>query len=318
MSKYLGDFALGQTVRTFFSTGAANGGRVDFSNALETADVRVYKNGSTTQRASEAGYTVTSGFDSMVGGHYVAIDTSDNTDAGFFVAGADYAIWLYPDETVDSQSVAACIAEFSIENRFPFMTSLPALSVGSIPLLGIKDRGQLASVTSGSVFALRAAAAFADDTLIGDTLMVQGNTQGYYQSASVSDNALTGDSVTVDPAMTVTPSGGTYPYVLFTGARAQTTNLPKVALEAAGLATDAVNEIVAAVFARAFDATKMSGLTFEQIIGLTASVLLGEASGLAGTTATYRNPGDTADAVVATVDADGNRTAVTRNTGAVA
>ncbi len=78
-----------------------------------------------------------------------------------------------------------------------------------------------------------------------------------------------------------------------------------------------VAEIVAGVFERAFDATKMSGLTFEQIIGLTASVLLGKASGLATTTATYRNLGDTADAVVGTVDTDGNRSAVTRTASAV-
>lgn len=89
------------------------------------------------------------------------------------------------------------------------------------------------------------------------------------------------------------------------------------AIGASELATDAVNEIVAAVFARAFDATKMSGLTFEQIVGLMASALLAKASGLGTTTATFRNPGDSANAIVATVDADGNRSAVTLTTAAV-
>lgn len=77
-------------------------------------------------------------------------------------------------------------------------------------------------------------------------------------------------------------------------------------------------EFVAAVFARTFDATKMSGLTFEQIVGLMASVLLGKASGLDTTTAVFRNLGDTANAVSATVDADGNRSAVTLTSGSVA
>lgn len=78
---------------------------------------------------------------------------------------------------------------------------------------------------------------------------------------------------------------------------------------AAALATDAVQEIRDAIFARAFSAAYGS-LTFDELQKLFAAVLLGKASGLAGVTATYRNLADNADAVVATVDADGNRTAV--------
>lgn len=54
-----------------------------------------------------------------------------------------------------------------------------------------------------------------------------------------------------------------------------------------------------------------SGLTFRQALRLLAAVAFGKASGLAGTTATFRDTGDTKDRVVATVDANGNRTAVT-------
>lgn len=43
------------------------------------------------------------------------------------------------------------------------------------------------------------------------------------------------------------------------------------------------------------------------------AVLLGKASGLATTTAIYRNVADTKDVITATVDADGNRSAVTRD-----
>lgn len=226
MSRYLGDFALGQTVRGMFSTGAANGGRVDFSNALEAADVRVYKNGSATQRASEAGYTVTSGFDSMVGAHYFAIDTADNTDAGFFVAGADYSVVLYPDETVDSQSVAAVLAEFSIENRFGSLATLPALSVGAHPQLGILDSGTAQSAT-GTTIVLRSAATFADDTLNGATIAVYGSTQGYWQTRSITDYVLSTDTATVD-TWTVTPSG-TITYVVFAGAPGTTADRTAIA-----------------------------------------------------------------------------------------
>jgi len=55
----------------------------------------------------------------------------------------------------------------------------------------------------------------------------------------------------------------------------------------------------------------IDGKTFAQGWSLAMSALFGKASGLATTTATYRSVNDTADRIVATVDANGNRTAVT-------
>lgn len=54
-----------------------------------------------------------------------------------------------------------------------------------------------------------------------------------------------------------------------------------------------------------------TGLTPRQWLRLAGSVLFGKASGLATTTAVYRDFGDTKARVTATVDANGNRTAVT-------
>jgi hypothetical protein len=62
---------------------------------------------------------MTSPFDTITGLHLLAIDTSNDTgDAGFWTIAADYSVVLIPDETVDSQTVVAVIATFSIENRF--------------------------------------------------------------------------------------------------------------------------------------------------------------------------------------------------------
>lgn len=61
------------------------------------------------------------------------------------------------------------------------------------------------------------------------------------------------------------------------------------------------------------------GSTIEGTFDLTESArlwnaaLAGKASGLATTTATFRDLADTKDRITATVDADGNRTAVTRD-----
>lgn len=83
------------------------------------------------------------------------------------------------------------------------------------------------------------------------------------------------------------------------------------AIDANALAAGAANEIRDAVFARGFSSSYNSH-TFDELVKLIAAVLLGKASGLATTSATYRNLADSANVVVATVDADGNRSAVTR------
>lgn len=56
------------------------------------------------------------------------------------------------------------------------------------------------------------------------------------------------------------------------------------------------------------------GKTFAELVLLMAAVLLGKSSGLDTTTATFRSVDDTVDRVVATVDPDGNRAAVTLDT----
>lgn len=113
-----GNKTIGSTIRIPFSTNLGSGAPGAFSDALEAGDIRVYKNGGTTERASSAGYTVSSSFDTVTGLNHVLIDTSDDTDSGFYVAG-DYDVALVPDsETLDSLSVACWIGHFSLENWF--------------------------------------------------------------------------------------------------------------------------------------------------------------------------------------------------------
>jgi hypothetical protein len=83
---------------------------------------------------------------------------------------------------------------------------------GAHPTLGIIDQGTAQSASSTGIV-LRSAAAFADNVLIGSVLYAFGSTQGYWQSRVITDNALSGDAVTVD-TWTVTPSG-TITYKIF-------------------------------------------------------------------------------------------------------
>lgn len=112
-----GDVAVNATVRFTFTTQAATGAAVAPSTAFEAADIRLYKGSSAVERSSQAGWTMTSPFDTITGLHHIVMDLSDNTDAGFYAAGNDYTVVLSPDETVDGLVVVAVIGMFSIENR---------------------------------------------------------------------------------------------------------------------------------------------------------------------------------------------------------
>lgn len=282
----LGDVPAGSTLYVPFSTYNAAGASVTITG-FATSDILIYKNGSVTQRSSTAGYTLldTDGidFDGITGIHGFSIDLNDNTDAGFYVAGSAY--WLVVSAiTVDSQTVNF-VYYFTIDrdNVLRPTTAGRTLDVttggeagldlsnvgtltGAYPWLGIVDSGTAQSAT-GTTLVLRAAAAFADDTIIGATLLAFGSTQGYWQQRQITDVVLTTDTVTVD-AWTVTPSGTITYIIIGTPPGSSSTPLPvnviqnagsaitatagrqEVLLTAAGLATDAATEIADAVGTR--------------------------------------------------------------------
>jgi len=103
----MGDFPVGATVPFPFDTYDSNGGSVTITG-LAVTDIEIYKDGSTTQRASDNGYVLldTDGidFDGATGLHGFSVDFSDNSDAGFYAAGHWY--WLNVNAiTCDGQTV---------------------------------------------------------------------------------------------------------------------------------------------------------------------------------------------------------------------
>jgi hypothetical protein len=103
-------------VRHLFTTHQGAGGNVAPSSAFEADDLRIYKavpgaGFSATERASSSGVTMTSPFDSLTGVHALAIDLTDNTDAGFYVPGR-YAIVLSPDETIDGETITGVLLAY--------------------------------------------------------------------------------------------------------------------------------------------------------------------------------------------------------------
>jgi len=119
MYPYLGDFATGASIFVPFATYNTAGASVTITG-LAVTDIEVYKGASMTQRASDAGYALvdTDGIDldSITGIHGFTIDTSDNTDSGFYASGNDYTV-VVSSITADGQTVNFIAARFSIENR---------------------------------------------------------------------------------------------------------------------------------------------------------------------------------------------------------
>lgn len=116
MTIHLGYVAAGTTIYIPFHTFNSSGASVTITG-LAVTDIEIYKNGSVTQRSSDAGYTLldTDGidFDGITGIHGFSIDLNDNTDAGFFAAGNFY--WVVVSSiTADSQTVNFVAATFFI------------------------------------------------------------------------------------------------------------------------------------------------------------------------------------------------------------
>ena len=84
---------------------------------LAVTDIEIYKDGSVTQRSSDAGYTLldTDGidFDAITGIHGFSIDTGDNTDAGFYTVGAWFTV-VVSAVTVDAQTVNFIACQFRL------------------------------------------------------------------------------------------------------------------------------------------------------------------------------------------------------------
>lgn len=107
----------GDVLPIMFDTFDGGTGASITMSGLAVTDIEIYKDGSVTQRASDAGYTLldTDGidFDGLTGIHGFSIDTGDNTDASFYTTGAWFHV-VVSAITVDAQTVSFIAAAFRI------------------------------------------------------------------------------------------------------------------------------------------------------------------------------------------------------------
>jgi hypothetical protein len=319
----------GDVLPLFFSSyGKTNGESITLSG-LAVTDIEIYKDGSVTQRASDAGYTLldTDGidFDSITGIHGISIDTGDNTDAGFYTVGAWFHV-VVSAVTVDSQTVSFIAAAFRI---------MPAEGSAGVPKVDVSHiAGSTVSTTSAQIgvnvvqistdsAAADNAEAFFDGTGYAGTNnviptvttvsnQVTANVTGISGDSTAADNleaALDGTGgVTITAALTGNITGdlsgsvgsvtGSVGSIAASGIAASSFAAAAIdaaaiagnAIGAAELAADAVSEIADGVWDEA-----RSGHTTQGTYGETHSVLVSGAA-IAGTLSTTAMTTDLAEA----------------------
>jgi hypothetical protein len=135
------------TLPILFNTFGASNESITLTG-LAAADIEIYKDGGTTQRSSDNGYTLldTDGidFDGLTGIHGISINLSDNSDAGFYSVGPWYHV-VVSSVTINSQTVSFVAAAFRILDATRGMagTALPDAAADAAGGLPISDAGGL-------------------------------------------------------------------------------------------------------------------------------------------------------------------------------
>jgi hypothetical protein len=160
MTIHLGFVIPGSVIYVPFHTFNSSGASVTIAG-FALADIKVFKDGSTTERTSTAGYALldTDGidFDGITGVHGLSINLADNTDAGFYAAGSTYWI-VVSSVTIDGQVVNFVAATFFIGPAAVNVTqwsgtAIPGVDTAGYPVVTVKDgtgQGEILT-TSGAV-----------------------------------------------------------------------------------------------------------------------------------------------------------------------
>ena len=170
---YQGDFTTANTIYVFFNTFDSNDPSASVTlTGLALTDILVYKDGSITQRASTAGFTLldTDGidFDGQTGIHGFSVDLSDNTDAGFYAAGSEYSL-VFASVTVDAAVVNFVAATFSIERAGGVL----ALAKGATGFATIASDTAAIEVDTGTTLSAQVTTIASDLVLIySDTTVI--------------------------------------------------------------------------------------------------------------------------------------------------
>jgi hypothetical protein len=248
-----------------------------------------YKDGATAS-GSTLGLTLTVDSSSITGLHKVAVDLTASTS--FYSTGSTFSICFTAGTAGGTSLVGMEVAHFTIGRQ-----TVPMLiGAGAVAPLGIIDSGTATAATSNSL-TLRAANTLEADVVVGATVLITGGTTGLWQTGLVSDFDPATEIILLQNGWSgsITPTG-TNTYILFATAPDPSSTIPTAA------------ENATAVLAGVIEGST----TLKQSLMLANSVLGGKVSGLP-LAPVFRDIADSKARVTATTDADGNRTAVTRD-----
>lgn len=310
------DYALGTTFDLKFTTRRFSTG-APFTLA-GTPVISAYADNSTTEIT--AGITLTADFDSRTGLNNVRVVA---TSGNGYAAGSNYAL-VITTGTVDSVSVVGeVIGEFSLEAQSPLRptTAGRALDVSADGEAGV-DWANVGSPTT-TVGLSGTTVKTATDVEI-DTANIQSRlpaelTAGGNIKADVL--AISGDATAADNLETAADGGsfnlggGGVVAASVTGAVGSVTGAVGSVTGAVGSVTVVSDKtgyrLSATGVDDVLDEVVEGSTTLRQSVRLANSANGSKLSGAATTTVTIRDIGDTKDRVVATVDSDGNRSALT-------
>ena len=309
---YIGDYGAGDTIDCKFTTRKFSTG-APFTLA-GTPAVSVYKGNSTTQ--STSGVTLTVDFDSITGCNHVRIDTT--ADGTFYADGSQFEIVITAG-TVDSVSVVGeVVKRFTLRAQAPLYPTVHArkvdISAGGEAGVDWANVGSPTTTVGLSGTTVKTATDVETDTADIQSRLPAALVSGRIDSSvgAMAANVMTAAAAAAD--LTTELQTGLATAAALATAQTSIDDIPTNAelTTALGTADDALLAQVALVKAKTdLIPGTVDGKTFVQGWTLMLAVLLGKASGLASTTAIYRAVDDSKDRVTATVDADGNRTAVT-------
>lgn len=207
--------------------------------------------------------------------------------AGNFAASAIGAAALAGNALTSAHFAASAITADKIAGNAFAAGNFAASAIGAGAIAGN-------ALTAGHF----AASAITADKIAGDAFVAGNFAASAIGAAAIAGNALTAGHFAAS-AITADKIAGE---ALVAG------NFAANAINANALAADAVDEIV--------DEVVEGAVTLRQAIRLFLSVLTGKSTGGGTATLKFRDIGDTKDRISATVDADGNRTAVGTRDGA--
>lgn len=333
--KHLGDFDASTVIYGKFTTYNPSTGAP--ATLAGTPALSVYKDNSTTQ--STSGVTLTVDFDSVTGLNHFAIDTS--ADGSFYAAGSFFDIVITTGTVNSVSAVGSVVGAFTLRKNSALKptTAGRTLDVSSGGEAGV-DWANVGSPTTTlnlSGTTIKTATDVETDTAdIQSRLpaaLVSGRIDasvGAMAANTLTASALAADAVTeIQSGLSTLDAAGVRSAVGLASANLDTQlstingNVDSlegriggtINIDAAGaltvgsITTAAQGVLSDAVWDEAVD----GAVTARQSVRLANSAMGGKASGLGTTNAKYRDLADTKDRIDATVDSDGNRTAVTRD-----